>query len=380
MFFARIRKRSLSQKSAESIEWGVPASAGAEKPRKGDEAAVSKRGVDVSEWNGTLNWEKIRADGVAFAIIRAGYGRYQVDDNVSGALAQGIPVGVYWFSYALDVSYAVQEARKCLETIRGLDVKLPVFYDFEYDTVRYAAEQGVTLGKTEFNDFSKAFLTEIENAGYKPGIYYNLDYYRTMVDQSVVGGYCQWFAQYAASPSITDYAIWQYTSSGTITGLSGRFDLNELADESLLDTPYTGPTGWLSNDKGWWYVREDGSYPVSSWEKIDGVWYYFDEVGYRVESQWTVTGGKAYYLGAGGKMVTDKTLKLGSDGALVPAGDYYDRLSAVPDVYQATLEKLVEKGYLRGTGGAGEEDLKLKMGEDAVRVLVILDRAGAFGE
>ena len=350
--------------------------------RKGDETAMSKRGIDVSEWNGSLDWEKIRNDGVAFAIIRAGYGRYQVDerfyDNVKGALAQGIPVGVYWFSYALNTDYAVQEAKKCLNTIAGLDVSLPVFYDFEYDTVRYAAEQGVTLGKTEFNAFAKAFLTEIGKAGYKQGIYYNLDYYRTMVDMAVVGGYCQWYAQYASSPSISDYAIWQYTSSGTVSGLTGKFDLNELADESLLETPYDGPTGWLQNEKGWWYVREDGTYPTSRWEKIDGHWYYFDEVGYRLDNGWAVYNGKAYYMGADGKAVTDKTLKIGSDGALVPAGEYYYRLSQVPQRYRETVDKLIEKGYLKGASDSTGENLKLDLGEDAVRVLVILDRAGAF--
>ena len=94
-------------------------------------------GIDVSYANGTIDWSKVKAAGISFAIIRGGYGRYQVDsqfeNNITGALAQGIPVGIYWFSYALDVAGAKAEAQKCLETIRGYDVKLPIFFDFEYD-------------------------------------------------------------------------------------------------------------------------------------------------------------------------------------------------------------------------------------------------------
>ena len=262
---------------------------------------MQTRGIDVSQWNGNLDWAKIKSDGVSFAIIRAGYGRYQVDncfyDNITGSLAQGIPVGIYWFSYALSKSHAKQEAKKCLETIEGYKITLPVFYDFEYDTIRYAQEQGVSLGKTEYNEFACEFLKEIETAGYKPGIYYNLDYYRNMVDPSSLSGYPVWYAQYASAPSISDYAIWQYTSSGTIAGISGQFDLNELKDTSLLeDAQYTGPTGWQKDSIGWWYVHTDGSYTTDGWEKIDGVWYYFDEIGYMLENKWIVTNRNSLYI------------------------------------------------------------------------------------
>ena len=136
------------------------------------------RGIDVSTHNGALDWEKIRDAGFRFAIVRAGYGRFAVDDqfhaNIRGAAAQGIPAGVYWFSYAVSEDAARQEAEKCLETIRGYDLTLPVFYDFEYDSVRYAQQQGVTVGREQYNRFARAFLEEIRAAGYTPGIYYNL--------------------------------------------------------------------------------------------------------------------------------------------------------------------------------------------------------------
>ena len=95
-------------------------------------------------------------------------------------------------------------------------------------------------------------------------------------------------------------------------------------------------------------------------------------------NKWTVTDGNAYYLGDDGAMVTNQALKIGADGKLVPAGDWYDTLAAVPSVYRETTDKLIAKGILKGRGGSGE-DLVIDLSEEAVRVLVMLDRARLFG-
>lgn len=341
-------------------------------------------GIDVSSHNGTLDWEKIKTAGISFAIIRGGYGRYQVDSqciaNIKGALSQKIPVGIYWFSYALNVAAAKEEAQKCLETIRGYDVTFPIFFDFEYDTIRYAEDNGITLGKTAFNAHAVAFCETIRAAGYTPGVYYNLDYYRNMVDIEKLSGYTVWYAQYSSSPSISDFDIWQYSSSGTISGQSGRFDMNELKNTDLLDGgKYTGPTGWQEDDTGWQYVHEDGSFTKSSWELIDDKWYYFDKEGYRLENEWVFDNGNSYYLGADGVMATNRMLKIDAAGKLVPAGGYYYKLSDVDPQYRETLDQLISKGILKGREGSGE-NLVLDMSEDAVRLLVILNRAGVFDE
>lgn len=341
---------------------------------------MSTLGIDVSYANGTIDWAKVKASGISFAIIRAGYGRYEVDSqfsaNIKGALAQGIPVGIYWFSYALDTASARQEAKKCIDTIKGYSIKLPVFYDFEYDTIRYAKDQGVTLGKTAYNDHAVAFCEAIKAAGYKAGVYYNLDYYNRFVDTSRIGGYYTWYAQYASSPNISGYDIWQYSSSGTIAGLSGRFDMNQLKNTDLLG--YSGPTGWQKNDTGWWYVHEDGSYTKNGWELIDGKWYCFDKEGYMMENTWVIGQTTSYYLGADGAMAVNKSLKIDGEGRLLPAGGYYYKLSDMDQQYRETVDKLITKGILNGREGTGE-DRVLDMSEDAVRLLVILDRAGIFG-
>lgn len=100
----------------------------------------------------------------------------------------------------------------------------------------YAARQGVTLGKQAFNDHAEAFCEAVAQGGYTPGVYYNLDYLRRFVDMTRLGKYVRWYAQYAAAPTVQDYGIWQYSSTYSIPGISGRFDANLLKDASLLGT------------------------------------------------------------------------------------------------------------------------------------------------
>ena len=164
-------------------------------------------GIDVSEHNGKLDWATIKKAGISFAIVRTGYGTGYTDAyfkrNIEGALAQGIHVGIYHFSYALSAAGAKKEAEYVLKLLEPYKDKitLPVFYDFEYDTVSYAKKQGVTLGKESFNAHAVAFCEAIRAAGYTTGVYYNLDYARNYVDKSRLGGYAQWYAQYAATAS-----------------------------------------------------------------------------------------------------------------------------------------------------------------------------------
>ena len=337
-------------------------------------------GIDVSEHNGTLDWAKIKAAGIGFAIIRSGYGTSHVDNqfkaNMAGAIAQGIPIGIYHFSYALSTAGAQNEAKYVLGLLEPYrdKITLPVFFDFEYDTISYAKKQGVTLGKTAFNAHTVAFCESIKAAGYKPGTYYNLDYLSLYVDKSQVGGYVQWYAQYASKASITDYDIWQYSSNYRISGINANFDVNILKTTSLLEGGYTGKTGWQKNDTGWWYVHEDGSYTKDGWEQIDGKWYLFDGEGYMMDNQWSVSGGNAYYVGADGAMVTNQTLRIDGDGKLVPSGEFYHTLGQVPNVYRDALDRLVEKDILKGKSGSGD-GLVLDLSEEAVRLLVMMERA-----
>lgn len=338
-------------------------------------------GIDVSEHNGALDWAAIKKAGIGFAIIRTGYGVSHTDNyfkrNMEGALAQGIPVGIYHFSYALNAAGAKAEAEYVLKLIQPYKDKitLPVFYDFEYDTVSYAKKQGVTLGKEAFNAHTVAFCETIKAAGYTPGTYYNLDYLRRYVDINRVGKYVQWYAQYASTASAAGWAIWQYSSSYTIPGCSGRFDVNVLGDASLLaGTTGKYTVGWHQDSKGWWYANSANTYCKEQWAKIKDTWYYFDKEGYMAENTWKVeSGGDTYYLGADGDMQTSMVVGLGSDGRLQPIERYYHLISELPDYYRTEVDKLVAAGKLKGKAGEGE-NLVLDMPESAVRVMIITNR------
>ena len=117
---------------------------------------------------------------------------------------------------------------------------------------------------------------------------------------------------------------------------------------------------------------------LTGWQEVDGKWYYYDAAGNVLKNQWIIGSKTSYYLGTDGAMVTGKALKVNADGELVPAGDYYDKLSDVPSEYRGTLDELIASGIIKGRGGSGE-DLVIDLSEEAVRVLVMLDRARVFG-
>ena len=336
-------------------------------------------GIDVSEHNGKLDWATIKKAGISFAIVRTGYGTGYTDAyfkrNIEGALAQGLHVGIYHFSYALSAAGAKKEAEyvlKLLDPYKG-KIVMPVFFDFEYDTVSYAKKHGVTLGKESFNSHAVAFCETIRAAGYTPGVYYNLDYARNYVDKSRLGGYAQWYAQYAATASIDGWDFWQYSSSYTIPGCSGRFDVNVLAHSGSITNSRKYKQGWNKDDKGWWYADSATTYYKSCWAKINGKWYYFNEEGYMESNCWKISGGDSYYLGANGDMQTNMVVGLGADGKLQPIEPWCHLLSDVPSGYRPELDKLIASGKIKGKSGTGD-GLVLDLPLSALRVLIILNR------
>lgn len=180
-----------------------------------------KKGIDISYWQGNVNFAKVKTDGIQFAIIREGY-RQTVDkkfhEYVQGCKNNGIPVvGVYHFSYAMNVDQARNEAAFCIEQVKkaGLGKDTVIFFDFEYDTITKAKNQGVTLGSKECNAHTKAFCEYVTSQGYKAGIYANLDYYKNMYDKELLKKYIFWLADYTGE---ADYAcaFHQYTNKGKV--------------------------------------------------------------------------------------------------------------------------------------------------------------------
>lgn len=190
---------------------------------------MALKGIDVSEHQKSIDWNQVKASGVQFAMLRGGYGKNNVDkyfhENAKGATDVGIPIGMYWFSYALNVDMARNEAKYAVSLAKQYKITWPIAYDLEYDTVSYAAKNGVTITKDMATQMVKAFCEEIKTSGYIPMNYTNPDYLNRYFDRSQLS-YDTWLAQYDSQASISDMTIWQYSSSGSVPGVSGNCDIN----------------------------------------------------------------------------------------------------------------------------------------------------------
>ena len=188
-------------------------------------------GIDVSQWNGDIDWDRVRKAGIRFAMIRAGYGA-SLDGkfvrNISECNRVGIPCGVYWFSYAYQVGMARDEAARCLNAIKPYRVEYPIAFDFEYDSVSFAKKQGVLVSMKLASELANAFCSEIERAGYYPMLYANQDYLLNYYDEETENKYGLWFASWSRTANpIRPCAIWQYSEKGSVNGCSGYVDMNK---------------------------------------------------------------------------------------------------------------------------------------------------------
>lgn len=194
-----------------------------------------KKGIDVSKWQGTVDWEKVKAAGIEFAMLRAGYGQGNIDPQFVRSADEctrlGIPFGVYWFSYAYTAEMAAQEAKFCIDAVSKYRLSYPMAFDFEYDSVDYASEQGVAVTKELASAMARAFCSTVEDNGYYPMIYANPNYLSAYFDRDLPMEYDIWLAQWPRNPDPAQEpaqagGMWQYTSSGTVAGISGRVDLD----------------------------------------------------------------------------------------------------------------------------------------------------------
>lgn len=253
------------------------------------------KGIDISRHQGVIDWSKPDVD---FAVIRAGYGKYQsqadtqLKSNMTGCKTYGIPVGVYWYSYATTVSDAVAEAQTCLAVIKPYQsqIVLPVFFDQEYE------KSIVALTNRERTDICKAFCKAVADAGFKPGIYASLDWFNTKLITKELTSYPFWIAQYGSKCGYSGSNLWgwQYSSKGSVDGISGYVDM----DYGYFDLPALQPTGWQKSGAKWyWY--ENGQKVKSAWREITGksgtFWYYLGADGTMLTGTQKI-GGKVYHL------------------------------------------------------------------------------------
>ena len=199
-------------------------------------AGESSNGIDVSAYQGEVDWEKVAASGIDFAMVRAGYRGYGekgtlVEDkyakaNLEGAAAAGLDVGVYFFSQALNTQEVEEEVEFLLEIIEGYELTMPVVYDWEYvsEEARTANMDARTL-----TDCSLHFCKLIEEAGYTPMVYFNTNQARDLLYLPELKEYDFWLAWYSDRMRFPyKLKMWQYTCYGRVPGIEGDVDINIL--------------------------------------------------------------------------------------------------------------------------------------------------------
>lgn len=196
-----------------------------------------KLGIDVSDHQREIDWAAVKADGVDFAILRAGFRGYTeggiFEDeyfkiNAEKAKENGIEIGVYFFSQAVSADEAAQEAAYVLNLIEGYEIKYPVYFDWEPIT-EYSGTPPRTLNCTaaEITEFTVAFCSKVKEAGYIPGYYTNKYMGYNTYDLAALSDYELWYAEYQPKPSFYyEFEIWQYTESGTVSGINTGVDMN----------------------------------------------------------------------------------------------------------------------------------------------------------
>ena len=198
----------------------------------GDEYEV-RRGIDVSEHQHGIDWAQVAQSGVDFAFIRVGYRGYSkgglVEDayfraNIEGALQNGVDVGVYIYSQAINVQEALEEAQFVLDRISGYNISLPVVFDWEIDNDE---ARTADLGNETLNQCAVAFCEKMKQAGYEPCVYFNRSFGYYKFDLSLLDDYAFWVAVPGEFPDFYyDCEFWQYSFVETVPGVNTECDMN----------------------------------------------------------------------------------------------------------------------------------------------------------
>jgi glucan-binding YG repeat protein len=237
------------------------------------EAAGVEQGIDVSKYQGAINWAAVAQSGVTFAFIKVGSLKSGIDPyfyyNMQAAQAYGIKTGVYIYSYATSVEDVAVEAQFVLAALQNVSVSYPVAWDIEDDVQKNLSPDTLAL-------MANTFCALIEAEGYYPMVYANKYWFTSKLGTIY---YDKWAAQWNTSQcEVPGFSIWQYSCTGNIAGISGSVDLNYSFKDYSTDIVNTG-----------WVARK-------------GFMYFY--INYKMQKGWLDLGAAKYYLDAYGRMVT----------------------------------------------------------------------------
>ncbi len=199
-----------------------------------DGEVLTRKGIDVSKYQGEIDWEAVKNDGIDYAIIRVGIRGYSeggiLEDeffrqNIEGAIANGIPVGVYFFTQAVNEAEALEEADFVIGMLQGYELTYPVYLDIEDVKKESCRTNGLTVEERTNN--AKVFLERIREAGYEPALYGNMKSFLLMVDLASLEQYDKWFAGYTLPIYYPyEYKMLQYSEKGKVAGIPAAVDIN----------------------------------------------------------------------------------------------------------------------------------------------------------
>lgn len=207
-------------------------------PNNGEKA--SSLGIDVSYFNNTIDWNAVKNDGIEFAIIRVGgrgwssgllYDDTQSYENLANAKAAGIKIGVYFYSTAINVEEAIQEASLAIQNLHGIPLDMPIYFDTE-NSGDYPYGRSDTLPPDQQTEIARAFCDTVINSGYRAGVYSGLYYFYEHINYGALTNYNIWLANYTRNYALPNFAgrydMWQFTDSGKVNGIHGYVDMNVI--------------------------------------------------------------------------------------------------------------------------------------------------------
>ncbi|GLC82483.1 GH25 family lysozyme [Lacrimispora brassicae] len=292
------------------------------------------RGIDVSRWQGNVNWAAVAANDVSFVMLGTrskGVVDPNFHTNVQGASAAGLKVGAYIYSLATTPDMARAEADFVLSLVKDYPISFPIAFD---------AEDSATLGTlppAQVSEVINAFCQRIADAGYYPIVYANDYWLSKKIDLSNMP-YDVWVARYEAKHVYANPIMWQVTSTGSINGINGNVDIDFLYKDLTPKLPGNmwrtigGKTyyyqnysiqknAWINDGSGWFFMNEEGL-TATGWFNKDGLRYYLDETTGRMNTGWKLLSDKWYFFNPSGSMNTgwlsDNGARyyLNSDGAM----------------------------------------------------------------
>ena len=190
--------------------------------------------IDVSTWQGSIDFNKVKSAGYNYVIIRAGYGKEKsqkdnmFETNYKNAKSAGLKVGAYWFSYAMSPSTATAEADACLSCVKGKKFELPVYYDMEY-------QPAMSTSNSNYTKMAVNFCNKLKSNGFKSGVYSSASVYDYLLNRTTLknNGISIWNAEWYTKPSIS-CDVWQYSDNGRINGISTNVDLNYIYNLNIV--------------------------------------------------------------------------------------------------------------------------------------------------